>query len=409
MRPAILWNDGRTAEETEYLNTVVGKDNALRAIPPTSPSPASPPPSSCGCASTSRRTSAASRRSCCPRTIINYMLTGVHCTDVLRRLAACCCLDVAHKCWSPGDAGPLRGARSPRCPGSLRAMRWWAPSSPTWPRPLGLPETVKVCAGAGDNAAAAVGTGTVGDGRVQHLPGHLRHHLHLQRALRRGPPQRAPRLRPRRRPLSPDGLHALRRLLQQVAGWRTSSAPRTTPPSKPPSPTTSWAGTTCSSCPTSWASALPTTITAARGTFMGLTMDASRADMTQAVLEGVAFGIRDSLEVARSLGLHIPRSKICGGGAKSPLWRKILANVLNLEHRRAGDRGGPRHAAAPCWRRWPAANTPRVEAAADALVHVTDTIHPDPEIAARYEAQYQKFRADLSHGEGSVPPAAGLR
>lgn len=70
---------------------------------------------------------------------------------------------------------------------------------------------------------------------------------------------------------------------------------------------------------------------AARGTFIGLTMDASRADMTQAVLEGVAFGIRDSLEVARSLGLNILRSKICGGGAKSPLWRKIFANVLNLD------------------------------------------------------------------------------
>ena len=49
------------------------------------------------------------------------------------------------------------------------------------------------------------------------------------------------------------------------------------------------------------------------------------------MLEGVAFGIRDSLEVARSLGLNIQRSKICGGGAKSPLWRKIFANALNLD------------------------------------------------------------------------------
>lgn len=53
--------------------------------------------------------------------------------------------------------------------------------------------------------------------------------------------------------------------------------------------------------------------------------------MTQAVLEGVAFGLRDSLEVARSLGIRIERSKICGGGAKSPLWKKILAAVLNLK------------------------------------------------------------------------------
>lgn len=53
--------------------------------------------------------------------------------------------------------------------------------------------------------------------------------------------------------------------------------------------------------------------------------------MTQAVLEGVAFGLRDSLEVARSLGIQIERTKICGGGAKSLLWKKIIANVMNLK------------------------------------------------------------------------------
>ena len=52
--------------------------------------------------------------------------------------------------------------------------------------------------------------------------------------------------------------------------------------------------------------------------------------MTQAVLEGVAFALRDSFEVARSLGIHIARTRICGGGAKSPLWKKIVANVLNI-------------------------------------------------------------------------------
>ena len=57
----------------------------------------------------------------------------------------------------------------------------------------------------------------------------------------------------------------------------------------------------------------------ARGTFVGMTMDTSRSDLVQAVLEGVAFAIRDSFEVARSLGLDIPRSRICGGGSKSPL------------------------------------------------------------------------------------------
>ena len=57
-----------------------------------------------------------------------------------------------------------------------------------------------------------------------------------------------------------------------------------------------------------------------------MTMDTSRDDLTQAVLEGVAFAIRDSVEAARSLGVEINTSKICGGGAKSPLWKKIMAS-----------------------------------------------------------------------------------
>lgn len=61
-----------------------------------------------------------------------------------------------------------------------------------------------------------------------------------------------------------------------------------------------------------------------------MTMDTTRADMTQAVLEGVAFALRDSFEVAKSLGIDIKRTKICGGGAKSPLWKKMIANILNI-------------------------------------------------------------------------------
>ena len=62
----------------------------------------------------------------------------------------------------------------------------------------------------------------------------------------------------------------------------------------------------------------------ARAMFLGMSMDTTREDMTQAVLEGVAFGLRDSLEVARSLGIRIERSKICGGGEKARCGRRFL-------------------------------------------------------------------------------------
>ena len=129
----------------------------------------------------------------------------------------------------------------------------------------------------------------------------------------------------------------------------------------------------------------------ARGTFIGLTMDTTRADMTQAVLEGVAFALRDSFEVARSLGIHIARTRICGGGAKSPLWKKIVANVLNipvdiLENEQGPSMGGAMLAAVAC------GEYPTVRDAAEAIVKLTDTVEPEPELAAKYEERYQKFR-----------------
>ena len=129
----------------------------------------------------------------------------------------------------------------------------------------------------------------------------------------------------------------------------------------------------------------------ARGTFIGMTMDTSRADMTQAVLEGVAFALRDSLEVAKSLGIHLERTKICGGGAKSPLWKKMIANILNLkvdviESEEGPAMGGAMLAAVAC------GEYASVEEIAEKFVKVTGTVEPDPDLVAKYEDRYQKFR-----------------
>ena len=122
-----------------------------------------------------------------------------------------------------------------------------------------------------------------------------------------------------------------------------------------------------------------------------MTMDTSRADMTQAVLEGVAFALRDSLEVAKSLGIQIERTKICGGGAKSPLWKKIIANVLHIkvdviESEEGPGLGGAMLAAVAC------GEFDSVEAAAEKLVKVIDTVEPDPALAEKYEERYRQFK-----------------
>ncbi|MGN0991751.1 MAG: FGGY-family carbohydrate kinase, partial [Candidatus Ventricola sp.] len=135
----------------------------------------------------------------------------------------------------------------------------------------------------------------------------------------------------------------------------------------------------------------PINDTNARGTFIGMSMDTSRADMTQAVLEGVSFAIRDSVEVAKSLGIPLASSMLCGGGAKSPLWRKILANVLNMPltipaSEQGPGMGGAMLAMVAC------GAYDSVEEVCRKLVTVSETVTPDPAIAARYEARYQQFR-----------------
>ena len=95
--------------------------------------------------------------------------------------------------------------------------------------------------------------------------------------------------------------------------------------------------------------------------------------MTQAVLEGVAFALRDSLEVAKSLGIHLERTKICGGGAKSPLWKKMIANILNLkvdviESEEGPAMGGAMLAAVAC------GEYASVEEIAEKFVKVTGTV-----------------------------------
>ena len=113
--------------------------------------------------------------------------------------------------------------------------------------------------------------------------------------------------------------------------------------------------------------------------------------MTQAVLEGVTFGLRDSLEVARNLGIHIERTKICGGGAKSPLWKKMVANIMNMkvdviESEEGPALGAAMLAAVGC------GEYPSVEAAAEKIVKIIATIEPEEELVAKYEEKYQKFK-----------------
>ncbi len=142
----------------------------------------------------------------------------------------------------------------------------------------------------------------------------------------------------------------------------------------------------------------------ARGAFVGLTVRHTQPHMTRAVLEGVAFGLRDSFELMKSAGLaEITQVRVSGGGAKSPLWRQILADVLNAELVTVNTTEGAAFGAAllagvgaGVW--------PDVDAACNASIKVTGSTSPQPETVAKYEPIYKQYRAlypalkTISHG-----------
>ncbi len=387
IRPAILWNDGRTAKQVDYLNNEIGKEK-LSQLTANIAFAGFTAPKILWMRENEPDLFARIAKIMLPKDYINYVLTGVHCTDY-SDASGMLLLNVEHKGWSK-EMLDICGISEGQMPQLFESYEKVGTLKPTIAKDLGLPETVAVCAGAGDNAAAAVGTGTVGEGACNislgtsgtvfisserfgvdpnnalHAFAHADGHYHLMGCM-----------------LSAASCNKW--LMEDIFHTSDYAEEQTDiTPDKLGSNHVYF-------LPYLMGERSPINDTNARGAFTGLTMDTSRSDLTQAVLEGVAFAIRDSFEVAKALGIHINRSKICGGGAKSPLWKTIMANVLNIElevpeSEQGPGMGGAMLAMVAC------GLYPSVADACAALVHTAETIVPDPELAARYERRYQKFK-----------------
>ncbi|MBR6208673.1 MAG: xylulokinase [Oscillospiraceae bacterium] len=387
IRNAILWNDGRTAEETAWLNTVIGRDK-LSALTANIAFAGFTAPKLLWMQKHEPENFARIAKIMLPKDYINYKLTGVHSCD-FSDASGMLLLDVEHKRWSK-EMLDVCGVSESQMPQLFESYEVIGTLRPEISAALGLSTDVKVIAGAGDNAAAAVGTGTVGGGacnislgtsgtifissdRFGVDPGNALHAF-----------------------AHADGNYHLMGCMLSAAScnkWLCEEILKTTDYVAEQADITDdrLGNNRVFFLPYLMGERSPINDTDARGTFIGLSMDTTRADMVQAVLEGVAFAIRDSFEVAKSIGICVERSKLCGGGAKSPLWRRIMANVLNIPLELPQTEEGPGYGAAML----AMVGCGEYDSAADcaaALARTTETIEPDPEISARYEAQYQKFR-----------------
>ncbi len=385
IRPAILWNDGRTYEECDYLNHMVGKEK-LSEYTANISFTGFTAPKILWVRNKEPENFARIRKIMLPKDYIAYRLTGVHCTDV-SDASGMLLFDVKNRCWSK-EMLKICGIQEEQLAKIHESYEVVGTVLPEIAAELEIPVTVKVAAGAGDNAAAAVGTGTVGDGMCNlslgtsgtvfisskqfgvdrnnalHAFAHADGYYHLMGCM-----------------LSAASCNKW--WMDEILGTKEYETEQNT--------IGELGENHVYFLPYLMGERSPHNDPNARGTFIGMTMDTTRADMTQAVLEGVAFALRDSFEVAKSLGIQAERTRICGGGARSLLWRQIIANVMNIKVDMVESEEGPALGAAmlaavAC------GEYKNVKEAAEKLVKVVDTIEPDPKIAAKYEECYRQFQ-----------------
>lgn len=379
VRPCILWNDGRTERETEYLNTLpVAEYTGNMAFAGFTA------PKLLWLRKNEEQNFARTAKIMLPKDYLAYKLTGRFATDY-SDASGTLLLDVKNRRWS-SEMCDICGISAGQLPQLFESYQ-----------PVGFVKReicerfgwgkVVVAAGAGDNAAAAVGTGCVnaGDCNVSlgtsgtvfiasdkfvqpsnnalHSFAHANGRYHLMGCIL-------------------SAASANKWWIEDIlgAGYDLPGAEALLG-SNPVMFAPYLTGERC-----------PHNDVGVRGAFVGLSPQTTRLHMSLAVLEGVAFALRDCLELARSCGIAVRASSVCGGGARSALWQKIIANVLNVELSTLKTEQGPAYGAAmlamvAC------GEYADVASAAAAIVSKRPSVAPEKGLAAAYDERYKKFRA----------------
>ena len=381
IRPAILWNDGRTEKQTAYLNCKVGKKK-LSKYTANIAFAGFTAPKILWVQENEPQNFAKIAKIMLPKDYLAYKLTGVHATDY-SDASGMLLLDVKKKRWS-----------KEMCAVCSVDEKWLPKLYESYERigqvrvEYDLPNAI-VTAGAGDNAAAAIGTGTVKNGECNISLGTSGTVFISQDGFSVDKNNALHSF------AHANGKYHLMGCILSAAScnkWWMEEILQTKDFAAEQEDLDSLLGKNdVFFLPYLMGERSPHNDVNARGCFIGMRPDTARKEMTLAVMEGVAFALRDCVEVAKSSGLRIESTKICGGGAKSGIWKKVIANVFGVPVYALNVEEGPAYGAA-ILAMVGAGEYESVDSAVEKFVQVKDAVEPSSELIAEYEQKYAKFR-----------------
>lgn len=384
IRPCILWNDGRTEKQTEYLNERIGVSK-LSEWTGNVAFAGFTAPKILWLRENEPENFNRISKVMLPKDYLAYYLCGTHCTDY-SDASGTLLLDVRNKCWSR-EMLDICGLKENQMPALFESYQPVGTLKPQLAKELGLSPSVKIVAGAGDNAAAAIGTNTVSNGSCNlslgtsgtvfisqdefsvdsenslHSFAHANGKWHLMGCILSAASCRKWWLE---NVLDSDDYLYDEKLVANADTREILFLPYLSGERSPHNDVN------------------------AKGAFVGLTASSTRAQMSKAVMEGVAFAIRDCLEVAQSNGISPTYASLCGGGARSETWRQILADVLGVPIKILETEQGPSYGAG-ILAMVGAGEYETVEQAASKLTSVCKTVYPIPSNAERYNLMYKKY------------------
>ena len=383
IRPCILWNDGRTEKQTAYLNEVVGKQT-LSELTGNIAFAGFTAPKLLWLKENEPDNFARIDKIMLPKDYLAYYLSDVVATDY-SDASGTLLLDVKNKCWSQKMAN-VCGISLQNLPELHESYDVIGTIKHDIATRFGM-SYVKVVIGAGDNAAAAIGTGTVSDGDCNVSLGTSGTIFVCQNKF------------------SVDRNNALHSFAHANGKWHLMGCILSAASCRK-----WWLVDILETCdyatdeqqisnvdsgnviflPYLSGERSPHNDVNAKGAFVGLTATTTRAQMSRAVLEGVAFAIRDCYEVAKANGLQITRTNLCGGGARSATWQQIFADVLGIPVHILATEQGPSYGAAIL--AMVGCSVYRdVAEATEQMVSIKQTILPNPQNVAKYQKKYDTF------------------